>query len=222
MERLQPAGGWLVGSDPVAAGIVVVVLIFPDLLVEESLREPVHSPRRRSDVPRDHVGPQRCRAKGSRATCHVRSASTFGFRPGHLGGTSLHRFCRKQPFGSQRLRPWLRFRAVMSALLRAPPVFVAMLLALAATDGWTLMSLTGIVFLTVDLITSHVIEPRVYGQATGLSPLSIVLATLFWGWLWGPVGVIIATPLTLCLAVARGATPNHSGSSTSFSVTARR
>jgi hypothetical protein len=77
-----------------------------------------------------------------------------------------------------------------------------MLLALAATDGWTLMSLTGIVFLTVDLITSHVIEPRVYAQATGLSPLSIVLATLFWGWLWGPVGVIIATPLTLCLAVA--------------------
>ena len=64
------------------------------------------------------------------------------------------------------------------------------------------MLMMGAVFLAVDLITSHVIEPRVYGQATGLSPLSIVLITLFWGWLWGPVGVIIATPLTLCLAVA--------------------
>jgi predicted PurR-regulated permease PerM len=93
----------------------------------------------------------------------------------------------------------LRFVPYVGVLVAA--VF-AMLLALGAVDGWTFMLLTGGVFLTIDLITSHVIEPRVYGQATGLSPLSIVLATLFWGWLWGPVGVIIATPLTLCLAVA--------------------
>jgi hypothetical protein len=64
------------------------------------------------------------------------------------------------------------------------------------------MLLTLGTFMSVQLVTSQVIEPRLYGHATGLSPLSIVLATLFWGWLWGPIGVIIATPLTLCLAVA--------------------
>ncbi|HEY3635611.1 MAG TPA: AI-2E family transporter, partial [Caldimonas sp.] len=99
--------------------------------------------------------------------------------------------------------------ASLTAVLRFVPflgvpiaAFLAAVLALAAAPGWGLLFLTLTVFVTVQLITSQVIEPRLYGHATGLSPLSIVLATLFWGWLWGPMGVIIATPLTLCLAVA--------------------
>jgi predicted PurR-regulated permease PerM len=99
--------------------------------------------------------------------------------------------------------------ATLTAVLRFVPflgvpiaAILAALLALAAAPGWTLLLLTLAAFVVVQLITSQVIEPRLYGHATGLSPLSIVLATLFWGWLWGPMGVIIATPLTLCLAVA--------------------
>jgi hypothetical protein len=99
--------------------------------------------------------------------------------------------------------------AALTAVLRFVPflgvpiaAILAALLALAAAPGWTLLLLTLAVFVVVQLVTSQVIEPRLYGHATGLSPLSIVLATLFWGWLWGPMGVIIATPLTLCLAVA--------------------
>ncbi len=99
--------------------------------------------------------------------------------------------------------------AALTAVLRFVPFLgvpiagaLAALLALAAAPGWTLLLLTLAAFVVVQLITSQVIEPRLYGHATGLSPLSIVLATLFWGWLWGPLGVIIATPLTLCLAVA--------------------
>ncbi len=99
--------------------------------------------------------------------------------------------------------------AALTAVLRFVPFLgvpiagaLAALLALAAAPGWTLLLLTLAAFVVVQLITSQVIEPRLYGHATGLSPLSIVLATLFWGWLWGPMGVIIATPLTLCLAVA--------------------
>jgi predicted PurR-regulated permease PerM len=99
--------------------------------------------------------------------------------------------------------------ASLTAVLRFVPFLgvpvaaaLAALLALAAAPGWTLLLLTLAAFVVVQLVTSQVVEPRLYGHATGLSPLSIVLATLFWGWLWGPMGVIIATPLTLCLAVA--------------------
>ena len=78
----------------------------------------------------------------------------------------------------------------------------ALTLALAVDPGWSLTLTTLAAFVAVQLCTSQIIEPRLYGHATGLSPLSVVLATLFWGWLWGPVGAIMATPLTLCLAVA--------------------
>ena len=47
----------------------------------------------------------------------------------------------------------------------------------------------------------HVIEPVVYGQSTGLSPFAVVMSAIFWTWLWGPVGLVLATPLTLCLVV---------------------
>jgi predicted PurR-regulated permease PerM len=49
----------------------------------------------------------------------------------------------------------------------------------------------------------QIIEPLVYGQHTGLSPVAIVLSTLFWTLLWGPIGLLLATPLTVCLAACR-------------------
>ena len=47
----------------------------------------------------------------------------------------------------------------------------------------------------------QIIEPMVYGHSTGLSPISVIVAAIFWTWLWGPIGLILATPLTLCLVV---------------------
>ena len=45
-------------------------------------------------------------------------------------------------------------------------------------------------------------EPHLYGHATGLSPLSVVVGAIFWSWLWGPAGLILSTPITVCLLVA--------------------
>ena len=47
----------------------------------------------------------------------------------------------------------------------------------------------------------QIVEPLVYGHSTGLSPLAVVTAAIFWTWVWGPIGLIISTPLTLCLLV---------------------
>lgn len=74
-------------------------------------------------------------------------------------------------------------------------------LAAAVDPGWTMVLATAALFLVLEPIAGHIVEPLVYGQNTGLSPLAVVVATIFWTLLWGPVGLLIATPLTLCLVV---------------------
>ncbi len=60
---------------------------------------------------------------------------------------------------------------------------------------------TAALFLIVEPLTGHVIEPMLYGHSTGLSPVAIVVSATFWTWLWGPIGLVLATPLTICLVV---------------------
>jgi predicted PurR-regulated permease PerM len=60
---------------------------------------------------------------------------------------------------------------------------------------------TGALFLVVEFVTSNIVEPWFYGQRTGVSPLAVIVSAMFWTWLWGPMGLIIATPLTVCLVV---------------------
>ncbi|PAT00697.1 MAG: hypothetical protein BSR46_00870 [Candidatus Dactylopiibacterium carminicum] len=78
----------------------------------------------------------------------------------------------------------------------------AMLMAAATSDGWMLMALTAAIYLFIEIVIAQFLEPRLYGHSTGLSPLSVVIAAIFWSALWGPVGLILSTPLTLCLVVA--------------------
>lgn len=76
-----------------------------------------------------------------------------------------------------------------------------LVMALAVSPGWSLVLWTAVLFLVVEFVTSNVIEPFFYGQRTGVSPLAVIVSAMFWTWLWGPLGLIIATPLTVCLVV---------------------
>jgi predicted PurR-regulated permease PerM len=76
-----------------------------------------------------------------------------------------------------------------------------LVMAFAVSPDWSLVLWTGALFLVVEAITSNVIEPRFYGQRTGVSPLAVIISAMFWTWLWGSMGLIIATPLTVCLVV---------------------
>jgi predicted PurR-regulated permease PerM/methylmalonyl-CoA mutase cobalamin-binding subunit len=84
-------------------------------------------------------------------------------------------------------------------------VWVAMampaLLAFAISDGWSPVIWTLGVFFALETVLAYVIEPWLYGKSAGLSPIAIILAVVFWTWLWGPVGLLLATPLTVCVAV---------------------
>ncbi|QNK02558.1 AI-2E family transporter [Dyella telluris] len=98
---------------------------------------------------------------------------------------------------------------VLTAALRFVPYvgvwLVAALVsvfAAAVAPGWSLLAMTIVLYLFVEVVVSQLIEPFLYGHTTGLSPLAVVVAAIFWSWLWGPVGLLMSTPLTLCLVVA--------------------
>jgi predicted PurR-regulated permease PerM len=75
------------------------------------------------------------------------------------------------------------------------------ILAFAISDGWTPVLWTVGVFGALELLLAYVIEPWLYGKSAGLSPVAIIAAVMFWTWLWGPIGLLLATPLTVCVAV---------------------
>lgn len=76
---------------------------------------------------------------------------------------------------------------------------IPVLVTFGAFPGWTRSLMVAGFFATLELGVSNIVEPLVYGRKTGLSPLAVVLAAVFWASLWGVVGLILAVPLTLCL-----------------------
>ncbi len=95
---------------------------------------------------------------------------------------------------------------ILSALMRFVPYvgsFIAILLpfalAAAVDPGWSMPLWTLGLFVVAEGLTGQVIEPLVYGHSTGLSAFAVIVAAIFWSWLWGPIGLILSTPLTLCL-----------------------
>jgi predicted PurR-regulated permease PerM len=97
---------------------------------------------------------------------------------------------------------------VLAAILRFVPYIGAaisallpLILAAAVDPGWGMVIATAALFLVVEPICGHVIEPLLYGHSTGLSPIAVILAATIWTFLWGPIGLVLATPLTVCLVV---------------------
>ncbi|MEO9190394.1 MAG: AI-2E family transporter [Acetobacteraceae bacterium] len=83
------------------------------------------------------------------------------------------------------------------------PIAAVLPIALAAAvdPGWSMAIWTAVLYLVIELLTGQVVEPLVYGHNTGLSPVAVIVAAIFWAWIWGPIGLILSTPMTLCLVV---------------------
>ncbi len=92
----------------------------------------------------------------------------------------------------------LRFVPYIGAWLGAA---LAILLAAAVDPGWSLVLLTAALYATCEFFAGQILEPLLYGHSTGLAPIAVVVSAIFWTWLWGPIGLIISTPLTLCAVV---------------------
>jgi predicted PurR-regulated permease PerM len=92
----------------------------------------------------------------------------------------------------------LRFVPYIGAAIAAA---FPLALAVAVDPSWSMLLWTIALFLVVEPIVGHVVEPMVYGHSTGLSPVAVVASATFWTALWGPIGLVLATPLTVCLVV---------------------
>lgn len=97
---------------------------------------------------------------------------------------------------------------ILAAVLRFVPYIGAVIaaafpltLAVAVDPGCSMLLGTLLLFLVVEPLVGHVIEPMVYGHSTGLSPIAVIVSATFWTALWGPIGLVLATPLTVCLVV---------------------
>jgi predicted PurR-regulated permease PerM len=92
----------------------------------------------------------------------------------------------------------LRFIPYIGAILAAG---LPIALAAAVGSDWSLALWTIALFAVVEPLTGQLVEPLVCGRSAGLSPVAVVIAASFWTWLWGPLGLLLSTPLTLCLVV---------------------
>src|ERR1700736_1959651 len=98
--------------------------------------------------------------------------------------------------------------AILTLVLRFLPyvglwisAFFPLALSIAISTSWKEPALTLLLYAFLELFTNNVIEPIVLGGSTGVSSLAVIVSALFWTWLWGPIGLLLATPLTACLVV---------------------
>lgn len=92
----------------------------------------------------------------------------------------------------------LRFIPYIGAWIAA---LIPIILSWIISDSWLVPSLTIAYFIILEIATAYFVEPYYYGVGTGVSSFALVVAAIFWTWLWGPIGLLLSTPLTVCLVV---------------------
>jgi len=176
------------------AGIVIVFVVF-FLLQREDLRDRFI----RLAGPRDLNRTTQALDDGARRLSHyLLTQSGINACFGLLIGTGLWLIGVPNPVLWGILAMLLRFVPYIGPVIAAAlPAAVSF----AVDPGWSMLFWTVGLFLVVEPILGQVIEPIVYGKSTGLSPVAVIVAAAFWTWIWGPVGLLVSTPLTLCLVV---------------------
>jgi predicted PurR-regulated permease PerM len=178
-----------------ATGIVLLILIFV-LLEHESLRDRFIRIAGASDIRSATLA---LNDAGERLSRYFVSQFAVNLVFAVAIGASL---------GILRVPQAALFGALAGVLRFVPYVGVGIAalfttaLAFAIDPGWSLAAGTLGVFILFDTIAGQLLEPHLYGHAAGLSPLAVVVGAIFWSWLWGPAGLILSTPLTVCLVVA--------------------
>ena len=113
--------------------------------------------------------------------------------------------------------PYAALWGTVAALFRIVPYvgsaaagLLPLALSLAVFDGWMRPLLVFLMFVVLELATANLIEPWLYGMHTGISSLALLVTTVFWTTLWGPAGLVLSTPLTVCLVVLGRHVPQFS------------
>lgn len=174
------------------AGLVIVLLVF--LLIE---REPLRDRLLRVAAPRDlRTTISALRDAVERVTRYVRALALLNLGHGVVIALGLWAFGLPGALLLGLLSALLRFVPYLGPWLSAT---LTLLAALASADGWMLPLAVACFLIGVELVSNNVLEPWLFGASIGVSPFGLILCTIFWAWLWGPIGLVLATPLTACL-----------------------
>lgn len=193
LETLRQVGGPLIA--PIAtAGLVVVLVIFM-LLQREDLRDRVLRLVGGREVARATEAMDDAAKRISR---YLLMQLIINVLYGIPVGLGLYLIGVPNPILWGCLATVLRFIPYLGPVLAA---LFPIALSFAVAPGWTLPLLTVGLFVTLELFSNNVLEPWLYGSSTGLSPVAILVAAVFWTMLWGPIGLLMSTPLTVCLVV---------------------
>jgi predicted PurR-regulated permease PerM len=176
------------------AGIVVVFVIF-FLLQREDLRDRFIRLAGAGDLRRTTVALDDAARRLSR---YLLTQTAVNASFGVLVGSGLWFIGVPNPGLWGILGMLLRFIPYIGPIIAAA---LPMIVAFAVDPGWSMLLWTTGLFLVVELTTGQVIEPWLYGHSTGLSGIAVVVAAAFWTLLWGPIGLLLSTPLTMCLVV---------------------
>jgi predicted PurR-regulated permease PerM len=180
---------------PVAtAGIILVVTIFA-LLQKEDLRDRAIRLLGSGDLHRTTVAMDEA---GRRLSRYFLTQLGLNASFGVIVGVGLYFIGVPNPLLWGILGAMLRFVPYIGSWIAAA---LPVVLAAAVEPGWSMVIWTAVLYAVSELIMGQAVEPLVYGHSTGLSPIAVIIAAIFWTWLWGPIGLIISTPLTLCLVV---------------------
>lgn len=180
---------------PIATtGIVLVVAIFL-LLQKEDLRDRLIRLFGSSDLHRTTAAMDDAAARLSRYLLTQLGINTAF---GAIVGFGLYFVGVPNPLLWGILSAIFRFIPYVGSFASAA---LPILLAAAVDPGWSMAIWTAALYVVVELIISQAAEPVLYGHSTGLSPFAVIVAAIFWSWLWGAIGLILSTPLTLCLVV---------------------
>ena len=193
LQMLQSVIGPLLG--PLAtAGIVIVFVIFM-LLQREDLRDRLIRLAGTHDLQRTTTALDEAARRVSR---YLLMQLVVNVTYGVPIGIGLWLIGVPNPLLWGLLATLLRFVPYIGPFVAAA---FPLILAIAVDPGWSMLLWTAALFIVIELISNNVVEPLLYGSSTGLSPVAIILAAIFWTWLWGPVGLLLSTPLTVCLVV---------------------
>ena len=175
-------------------GVVLIFVIFV-LLFREDLRDRLVRLVGRADLHRTILAMNDAARRLSRFFL-IQVAINAGFGTWISAGLALSGLPNPVLWGI--LAGMMRFVPFIGTYIAlAPPL----LLALAVSPGWSLALVVLLLYALSELVMGQVVEPLLYGHSTGLSPLAVIMAATFWAFLWGPVGLLLATPLTVCLVV---------------------
>src|ERR1700730_13771091 len=176
------------------AGIVLVFVIF-FLVQREDLRDRFIRLAGAGDLRRTTVALDDAASRLSR---YLLTQTAINTSFGVLVGTGLWFIGVPHPVLWGILGILLRFVPYIGPVIAAA---LPAIVALAVDPGWTMLLWAMCLFLVGEFATGQMIEPWLYGHSTGLSCIAVVVAAAFWTLLWGPIGLLLSTPLTMCLVV---------------------